>query len=253
MTLQNILKVKKSFFLSLFLFFSTHSIVSAQSKNYIGGGISVGNSKSIAAASSNVGFQPVDSNFGTFCANTFLNLNSGQLFQLRVNARFNSKNIRLASDDLVDFGGIMINSLGYQFFSVDMGLTGLYAIPLKESKLLPAFGIFSSYNISTRGFNFARNDGTLSPLELIEGFPEKTNKPMVAFFGFNTGLLYQTEIRGKPIEFYGMAYFSGSDSFEATYEYENIDDISYKGHIRSIEFGINIPIFLRRNQVKNEG
>ncbi len=247
--------MKKSYFLSVFLFFTIYSITSAQTKNYLGIGTSFDMNKSIVSNNtSNNDLQPIDFNFTNYSIHTFLNLNSDKSFQFRVNARLNAKTTRFASEDLAPFGDLMINTLDYSFLAIDVGLMGLYAIPLNENnKLLPALGIFGSYNFSNRSYFLSRTDGTLLSVEdVLLNAPARTNEPEIAYVGFNTGLLYQTKIRGRFIEFYGMVYFSPADSFEATFEYENIDNMNYEGKQQSIALGVNIPILLKRNKDKNK-
>lgn len=245
--------MRKSYFLFVFLFFAIHTIVSAQSKSYLGVGTSFDFHKSIASTNDNIGLQPTDFSSIKYGIHAFWNSNVKEAFQLRVNARLNAKTIQFASEDLTAFGDLMINDIEHSFLSVDMGLTGLYAISLNENnRLLPALGVFGSYNFYN-GFLISRTDGIiLSAQDLLEKLPINTNRPGVAHIGLNTGLLYQTIIGGRFVEFYGMWYFSPADSFEVTFDYENIDSLTYQGHARSIVLGINVPILLKRNLYKNE-
>lgn len=239
--------MKKSYFLLPLFLLCIHSISSAQSKNYFGIGTSFDINKSIAATNNDNDLQPADANFKNNSIHTFLNLNTNKPFQFRVNTRLNAKTIRFTSEDLAAFGDIMINNLDLGFLAVDVGVSSLYTFPLNENnKLLPVLGIFGSYNFNTNGYGLSRNDGTLSAEEILNGIPTQTNKSRVAYIGLNTGLLYQTTIKNRAIEFYTMFYLTPNNSFEATFEYENMDDMTYIGKQRSIALGVNLPIFLKK-------
>lgn len=240
--------MKTSYFLFSILLFSINTVITAQSKNYIGFGSSFDLSKTIVTNDNSEGLLPSTTNFNTIGLHAFINLNSDKLFQLRINSRINAKTIEFSSDELIDFGSVLIDRYNSQFVSLDLGLTGLIAIPIKESKLMPAFGVFGSSNFTTRGFGAGREDGTLTALEVLSEFPQRTNKPFVNYLGFNAGLIYQTAINGHTIEFYGMVYFSGNDSFVATYEHENVDNLIYKGSYQALTFGVNIPFTLKRKE-----
>lgn len=241
--------MKKSHFLSIILLVSSHFVLSAQSKSYLGIGTSFNVHHSTVFTNNDAGLQPENFNFNSYGFNLFLNLNSDKRFQFRANARTTARKIRFASENPTAFGDLMITTLEHDYISVDMDLMGLYAISLNENnKLLPALGVLASYNFYN-GYSFPNIDNSqLSTQNAFEGLPVNTNRPAVAYFGLSTGLFYQTKIKGRAIAFFGMYYFSLPDKFETTFEYENRNSLTYKGTYHNVSLGVAIPIFLQKNK-----
>jgi hypothetical protein len=193
--------------------------------------------------------QGKDYNFNNYGLNLFLNLNADKPFQFRTNVRATAREIQFTSEDAAPFGDLMITVLEHSYIALDIDFMALYAISLNENnKLLPALGVFGSYNFYN-GYDLPIMNNTPFTAQMFEALPVNTNRPGVAYLGLSTGLFYQTKIKGVSIEFFGMYNVSLTDMFEITFEYENMDDLNYKGTYHNVSLGVNIPIFLKKNKV----